>query len=94
MKILQITLLAGIFLSGGFDIMTGEQTVQQAAIKAAAENPWRARYAWFWYNSAEIWQFTQADMDAKVKKYADAENGLITWSEFYVSSRTPPINTV
>ncbi|MBO7148052.1 MAG: hypothetical protein J6W81_09930 [Lentisphaeria bacterium] len=61
--------------------MTGEQTAQQAAIKAAAENPWRARYAWFWYNSAEIWQFTQADMDAKVKKYADAGfTHLITFS--------------
>ena len=61
--------------------MTGEPTAQQAAIKAAAENPWRARYAWFWYNSAEIWQFTQADMDAKVKKYADAGfTHLITFS--------------
>lgn len=50
-------------------------------VQAAAENPWRARYAWFWYNSKEIWHFSQADMDAKVKRYADQGfTHLITFS--------------
>ena len=50
-------------------------------VRAAAENPWRARYAWFWYNSEEIWHFSQADMDAKVKRYADQGfTHLITFS--------------
>ncbi|HNX15223.1 MAG TPA: hypothetical protein PKH29_10290 [Oscillospiraceae bacterium] len=30
-----------------------------------------ARYGWFWYDSDEIFRFTQEDMDAKVKRYAD-----------------------
>lgn len=50
-------------------------------VKKAAENLWRARFAWFWYNSKEILHFTQEDMDKKVQEYAD--NGythLITFS--------------
>ncbi|HOP10269.1 MAG TPA: hypothetical protein PK629_02125 [Oscillospiraceae bacterium] len=29
------------------------------------------RYGWIWYDSDEIYNFSQADMDAKVKRYAD-----------------------
>ncbi len=35
------------------------------------DNPWSTRYGWIWYNTKEIWQDTQEDIDCLVKSYAD-----------------------
>ena len=34
-------------------------------------NPWEQGITWFWYNDAEIFQFTQEDFDRKAKDLAD-----------------------
>ena len=76
-KILYTVFCAVLLLAGACQT----KTLHHPNVKAAAENPWRARYAWFWYNSEEIWKFSQEDMDAKVKKYADQGfTHLITFS--------------
>ena len=47
----------------------------------ANEDRWQARFAWFWYNSREIWHFSQEDMDSKVRCYAEQGiTHLITFS--------------
>ena len=71
MKKISLFLAALTLLSGGCKMADTQEKIQiHPMVKAAEENPWRARYAWFWYNSDEIWKFSQEDMDAKVKKYA------------------------
>ena len=76
-KILYTVFCAVLLLAGACQT----KTLHHPNVKAAAENPWRARYAWFWYNSEEIWKFSQEDMDAKVKKYAEQGfTHLITFS--------------
>ena len=82
MKKISLFLAALALLSGGCKMADTQETIKiHPMVKAAEENPWRARYAWFWYNSDEIWKFSQEDMDAKVKKYADAGfTHLITFS--------------
>ena len=47
----------------------------------ANEDRWQARFAWFWFNAKEIWRFTQEDIDAKVRLYAEQGiTHLITFS--------------
>ena len=38
--------------------------------QASNISAWRAKFAWFWYNTAEIFHFTQEDMDRKMARYA------------------------
>ena len=39
-------------------------------------NPWKERFAWFWYNDEEIFRFTPADFDRKAAEFA--RNGITT----------------
>ena len=39
-------------------------------------NPWKERFAWFWYNDEEIFRFTEADFDRKAAEFA--ANGITT----------------
>ncbi len=39
-------------------------------------NPWKERFAWFWYNDDEIFRFTDADFDRKAAEFA--HNGITT----------------
>jgi len=45
------------------------------------KNPWDHRFAFFWYNDPEIFEWTQVDFDRKAKEFADSGiNHVITFS--------------
>ena len=46
-------------------------------------NPWKERFAWFWYNDEEIFRFSDEDFDKKAAEFA--HNGVTTVITFSVT---------